>query len=90
MCGTNNILIEFLVAKKESIRNIHKCLCNVYGSAMVNRSTAGHWARRMTASKWERQEHHDLPRSGCPVTAVSPEIKQCSDAIIHEDRCITT
>jgi len=36
-------VIEFLVANKQSMKNIHKhLLCNAYGSAVVNRSTVGH------------------------------------------------
>lgn len=37
---------EFLVAGKESVTNIHKHLFSVYGSATVDRSTVGHWAKR--------------------------------------------
>jgi len=38
-------VIEFLVAEKESVGNIHKQLCAVYGSSAVNRSTAGRWVQ---------------------------------------------
>jgi hypothetical protein len=62
---------EFLVAKKESVRNIHKHLCNVYGSAGVDRSTVDHWVKRVTASKTGKAELHNLPPSGHPVTASS-------------------
>jgi hypothetical protein len=30
-------VIEFLVAEKENVRNIHKRLCAVYGSCAINR-----------------------------------------------------
>jgi hypothetical protein len=43
-------VIEFLFAEKESERNIH----NICGSAMVDRSTIVHWAKRVTASKQEK------------------------------------
>jgi hypothetical protein len=82
-------VVEFLVAEKESVRNIHKPLCNVYRSAMVNKSIVSHWAKRETASETEAALH-DLPRSGCPVTAVCPESLQCADAIIYKDQHITT
>jgi hypothetical protein len=37
------VVIEFLVANKQSLKNIHKRLfCNAYGSAVVNGSTVGH------------------------------------------------
>jgi squalene cyclase len=67
-------VIEFLVTEKESVGNIHKCLCNVHGSAMVDRSTAGHWVKRVSAFETGKAELHNLPRSGCPVTAVSPKM----------------
>jgi hypothetical protein len=44
-------VIQFLVAEKESVRNIHKPLCNVYGSAAVDRSTVGRWVKIVIASK---------------------------------------
>jgi len=53
-------VIEFLFAEKESVRNIH--LCNIYGSAALNRSAVGCWVKRVTASKMGKAELHDLPR----------------------------
>jgi hypothetical protein len=49
---------KFLATEKESLRN-NKFVCNVYGNAMVDRSTTGHWVRRVTAFKSGKQEHHD-------------------------------
>jgi hypothetical protein len=46
---------KFLAAEKESLRN-NKCVCNVYGNAMADRSTTGHWVRRVTAFKSEKQK----------------------------------
>lgn len=43
-------VIEFLGAKKESVRNFHKYLCDVYGSAKVEKSTVSCWAKRVMAS----------------------------------------
>jgi hypothetical protein len=43
-------VIEFLVAGKESVGNIHKRLCAVHGSCAVDRSTVGRWVQRVTAS----------------------------------------
>lgn len=48
-------VIESLVVEKESVINIHKQLSNVYGSAIVDRSTVGHWAKRVIASDTEEQ-----------------------------------
>jgi hypothetical protein len=67
-------VIEFLVAEKESVENIHKQLCAVYGSCAVNRSTVGHWVQRVKASRSGEMELHDRPRSGRPATATSPDI----------------
>jgi hypothetical protein len=49
-------------------------LCNVCGSFMVDVSTVGHWVKRMTAFETGKLKLPDLPRSGRPVTAVSPEM----------------
>jgi transposase len=43
-------VIEFLVAEKENVGNIHKRLCVVYGSFAVDRSTAERWVQRVKAS----------------------------------------
>jgi transposase len=67
-------VIEFLVAEKESVENIHKWLCAVYGSYVVNRSTIGHWVQRVKASGSGEMELHDRPRSGRPATATRPDI----------------
>ena len=83
-------MIEFLVEEKESVRNIHKHLCNVYGSATVNTSTNDRWVKRVMLSKTEKAELHDLPHSCHPVTAGSPEMLQHADAIVCMDQCITT
>jgi len=44
-------VIEFLVAKKESVRNFHKRLCDFYGSAEVEESTVNCWANRLMAPR---------------------------------------
>jgi hypothetical protein len=49
-------VIELLVAEKESVGNIHKRLCAVYGSCTVDRSTVGIWIQRVTASGSEETE----------------------------------
>jgi hypothetical protein len=43
-------LIEFLVAEKESVGNIHTTLGAVYGSFAVYRNTVGRWVQRVKAS----------------------------------------
>jgi hypothetical protein len=43
-------VIEFLVAEKELVGNIHKRFCAVYGSCTVDRSTVGLWVQRVKAS----------------------------------------
>ena len=70
----HHAVIQFLVAEKESVRNFHKYLCDVYGSAAVHRSAVGHWMKRVTASETGKAELHDLPCLGRPVTAVIPEM----------------
>jgi hypothetical protein len=78
-------VIEFLVVGKESVRNIQKHLCNVYGSTAVTRSTADFLIQRVMASATGKSQLLDLPCSGHPVTAVSPEMLQRGDATICKD-----
>ena len=80
---------EFLVANKESVTGIHKSLRTVYTNAVVDRSSLGHWVKRVTASETEKVELRDLPNSGRPVTAISPEMLQCANAIVCKEQCIT-
>lgn len=83
-------VIEFLVAEEETVGNIHKRLCKVYGTSAVDRSTVGRWARRVKASEGGAAELRDLPRSGRPPTAVTPDMLQRADVLIRRDRRITT
>jgi len=83
-------VIEFLVAEKESMGNIHKRLCAAYGSCVVDRSTIGCWVQRVKASGSGETDLHDQPQSGHPATATSPDMLQRADGIIHVDRRITS
>jgi len=67
---------------QESLRNIQRCLCNVYGGSVINRSTNGCWTKKVTASETGKEKLPDFPHSGYPVTAVSSEMLQQGDAII--------
>ena len=40
-------MIEFLVAVKDTVGNIHKWFRVVYGSAAVDRSAASRWVKRV-------------------------------------------
>jgi transposase len=60
-------LIEFLVHENESVVNIHKRLCAVYGSCAVDRSTVGQWIKGVRASGSAETELRDLPRAGRPA-----------------------
>lgn len=83
-------VIEFLVAEKETVGNIHKRLCKVYGTSAVDRSTVGRWARRVAASEGGAAELQDLQRAGRPPMAVTPDMLQRADVVIRADRRITT
>ena len=83
-------VIEFLVAEKESVENIHRRLCAVYGSCAVDRSTVGRWVQRVKASESGETDLHDRPRSIRPATATSPDMLQRADVIIRADRRITS
>jgi len=43
---------------------------------------------RVTAAETGKPELQDLPHAGCPFTAVSPEMLQCADVLVHEKRHI--
>jgi transposase len=83
-------VIEFLVHENESVVNIHKRLCAVYGSCSVNRNTVGQWAKRVKASGSTETKLRDLPSAGRPATASTPDMLNCADAIICADWHITT
>jgi transposase len=83
-------VISFLVHEKESVLNIHKRLCTVYGSCAVDKSTVGRWAERVTPSGSVETELRDLPRDGRPSTANASYMLNRADAIIGADRRITT
>jgi hypothetical protein len=88
--SSKRAVIEFLVHENESVVNIHKRLCAVYGSCAVDRGTVGRWAKRVKASGSAETELRDLPRSGHPATANTPDMLNSADAIILADRRITT
>jgi len=77
-------VIEFLVVEKESVGNIHKLLCAVYGSCAVER-----WVQQVKASGSAETELHDRLLYERPATATSPDTLQCADGIIHVDQRIT-
>jgi hypothetical protein len=83
-------MIGYIATKKESLINIQRCLCNVYGCSAINRSTNGCWTKKVTVFETGKEKLPDFPHSGYPVTAVSPELLKQGDAIICEDQCIRT
>jgi len=62
--------------------------CNVYGSAVFNRSTVDGWVERMTASEERKADLHVLPCWRL-CTVVSLEMLQHTDVFIPEDWRIT-
>uniref|UniRef100_A0A0B7BA11 Mos1 transposase HTH domain-containing protein n=1 Tax=Arion vulgaris TaxID=1028688 RepID=A0A0B7BA11_9EUPU len=79
-------MIEFLVAEKETVMNIHKHLCDVYGSLADTRSTVSHWVQRTKESGRGDMELHDRARCGHPATVINSEIVKCAEDIILNDR----
>jgi transposase len=73
-CFKQKAVIEFFVHEKESVVNIHKRLCAVYGSCAVDRSTVGRWAKRVKASGSAETELCDLPRADRPSTVNTPDM----------------
>jgi hypothetical protein len=89
-CYKQRAVIEFLVAEKESVENIHKQLCAVHGNCAVDRSTVGCWVQGVKASENGETELHDQLWFGYPATATGPDMLQGTDDIIHVDRHITS
>jgi hypothetical protein len=88
-CFKQRAVIEFWVNENESVVNIHKRSCAVYGSCAVDRSTVGRWAKRVKASGSAETELCDLPHVGRPATANTSDMLNRVDSIIHADRRIT-
>ena len=63
-------VIEFLVAEKETVVNIHKRLRAVYRSCTVDRSTVGRWSQRVKASGSGETDLQDRPRSERPEALI--------------------
>jgi hypothetical protein len=56
-------VVEFLVAEKEKVRNIHKQLGSVCGCAAVDRSFVGRWAKRVRGGKVGKAQLLGVPCS---------------------------
>jgi transposase len=78
------------MAEKQSVENIHKWLCAVYGSCAVDRSTVVCWVQRVKASGSGETKLHDQPWSGRPATVTSPDMLQRANDVIHADWSITS
>ena len=78
-------VMQFLVTIKSSVRNAAQHLSSACGGAAIDSSTVGHWAKGVMASETARAELCNLPCSGRSVIAVSHEMLQHADAIVHED-----
>jgi len=50
-CYKHRAVIEFHVAVKQMVQNIHKQLSNAYGNAAVDRSTVGCRAKRVRGQR---------------------------------------
>jgi hypothetical protein len=65
------IVIEFLIAEKETVVNIHKRLCYVYGSCAVDRSTVSCWVQTIKDAGSGDSDLLNKPRCGHPATATN-------------------
>lgn len=84
------IVIEFLIAEKETVGNIHKRLCAVYGTFAVDRSTVSRWAQRVLVYASGDVDLADKPRSGRPATATCRIMLERAEIMIRRDRRITS
>ncbi|UYV68362.1 SLC18A1 [Cordylochernes scorpioides] len=77
-------VIRFLAAKKNSAKDIHTELCQVYGEGCMSSGMVRRWVREFKNS---RTDVHDEPRAGRP--SVSDETIAKVEAAMLEDRRIT-
>jgi len=57
-------VVEFLVAEKETVRNIRKWLGSVCGHAAVDRNIVGRWAKMVRGGEVGRAQLLGVPSSG--------------------------
>ncbi|UYV68426.1 hypothetical protein LAZ67_5004288 [Cordylochernes scorpioides] len=77
-------VIRFLAAKKNSAKDIHTELCQVYGEGCMSSGMVRRWVREFKNS---RTDVHDEPRAGRP--SVSDENIAKVEAAMLEDRRVT-
>ncbi|UYV80174.1 PPP6R2 [Cordylochernes scorpioides] len=77
-------VIRFLAAKKNSAKDIHTELCQVYGEGCMSSGMVRRWVREF---KNRRTDVHDEPRAGRP--SVSDETIAKVEAAMLEDRRVT-
>ncbi|UYV75172.1 hypothetical protein LAZ67_12002744 [Cordylochernes scorpioides] len=77
-------VIRFLAAKKNSAKDIHTELCQVYGEGCMSSGMVRRWVREF---KNGRTDVHDEPHAGRP--SVSDETIAKVEAAMLEDRRIT-
>ncbi|UYV69465.1 hypothetical protein LAZ67_6003692 [Cordylochernes scorpioides] len=77
-------VIRFLAAKKNSAKDIHTELCQLYGEGCMSSGMVRRWVREF---KNGRTDVHDEPRAGRP--SVSDETIAKVEAAMLEDRRVT-
>ncbi|UYV63137.1 hypothetical protein LAZ67_2003269 [Cordylochernes scorpioides] len=82
-CDSRSV-IRFLAAKKNSAKDIHTELCQVYGEGCMSSGMVRRWVREFKNS---RTDVHDEPRAGRPSD--SYEIIAKVEAAMLEDRRVT-
>ncbi|UYV65849.1 hypothetical protein LAZ67_3005640 [Cordylochernes scorpioides] len=83
LCELRSV-IRFLAAKKNSAKDIHTELCQVYGEGCMSSGMVRRWVRKF---KNGRTDDHDEPRAGRP--SVSDETIAKVEAAMLEDRSVT-
>ena len=83
-------VIEFLVAEGESPVNIHRRLQNVYRDYTLDYSNVCRQVRRLKDEQVGDASIADKPHTGRPSSLVNPANEAKADALIREDRRLTT
>jgi hypothetical protein len=92
-------VIEFLVAEKESVMNIHKRLniyiymfkyISIYSVNAVDKSTVSHWASLIEGSEKGQAGLSDARRSDRPRTTITEALPGRADELYRSDRLLKT
>jgi hypothetical protein len=75
-------VVEFIVAKKESVTEYSQAVNNVYGVRAADKSAGSGWSSRISSSDDDRAQFSDARRSGQLTRAVTQGLLQRAHELI--------